>query len=519
MRQNTAVSRVAGPWVLALLAVSTGSGVSAQTEDPLAGLAELAESVRAEWRAPGLAVAVVHDGSVVFARGFGLRDVENDLPVTPETVFPIGSATKPFTATSVALLVDDGKLDLDEPLLDRVPDFRLFEDYATLHTTARDLLCHRTGLPGVYDLVWLTTPMSRAELLGRLRHMQANAGFRERFQYSNLGFTAAGVVVERISGMGWEDFVRQRIFEPLGMERTGFTVPENPSAEGWALPYRVVRGEVVPVAFRGGVAFDNVSAIGPAGSIASTVEDLARWVLLHLEGGTFQGKRLVSERMLTEMHSPQQVIRDPGYRALTQAELYGLGWFVSDHRGHRVIHHGGNIEGFSAVVSLMPDLDAGVVVLSNSMNLLGYAISRNVYDRLLGLEPRDWNTSLRELYSMIEQAFEAAAAPPISDPEAPPTRPLAAYAGSYVHPVFGSVEVTPQTAPAGDGLVLEFKSGIRAELHHARFDTFKGPTSELYLPVIETRFHLGDEGGIDRVTMVLQPGAEGLPFVREEDGD
>jgi hypothetical protein len=240
--------------------------------------------------------------------------------------------------------------------------------------------------------------------------------------------------------------------------------------------------------------------------------------LLYLENGKIGEERLLSTRMLTEMHSPQQAIRDPGYRALIRAELSGLGWFLSDHRGHRLLQHGGNIEGFSAVVSLMPEIDSGVVVLSNSMNLLGYAISRGVYDRLLGLDTKDWNTPLRELYSMVERASQAAGAPAPSDPEAPPTRPLASYAGTYVHPFFGQLKVVARGASNAERLVLEFESGIEAELRQVRFDTFKGPTSELYLPVVEARFRLGDEGEIDRVTVVLQPGADGLAFVREPSG-
>jgi CubicO group peptidase (beta-lactamase class C family) len=496
--------------IAAGLALAASSRISAQAPDPLADLADFAESIRAAWRAPGMAVAVVHDGSIVFAHGFGRRDVRRQLEVTPQTVFPVGSTTKTFTAMSVALLADEGKLDLDEPLIDRVPNFRLHDDHATLHTTARDLLCHRTGLPGHYDLLWLTTPMSRQEMFARLRYVEPSAGFRARFQYSNLGFATLGVVVEHLSGERWEDFVRRRILEPLGMARSGFVLPEDPAAANWALPHRIAEGEAVSLPFQESVAFRNVALIGPAGSLASSAEDLARWVLLHLAGGRLGDERLISEALVREMHSPQKVIRDPGYRALARADSYALGWAVADHRGHRTVHHGGNIEGFSAVVSLMPEIDAGVVVLSNSMNLLGYAISGHVFDRLLGLEPVARNADLMTLYGSLEQALESSRTQPAPDPGASPMMPLESYAGEYSHPVFGALEVVP----AADGLRLELASGVQAPLRHVRFNVFKGATSEFYLPVIETRFRLGDEGEIDRVAVVLQPGSEEVVFRR-----
>lgn len=502
---------VPGTMLIVMIAAASITRTYAQSKSPLDGFAEFADSVRVEWRAPGLAVAIVKDGKVIFSEGFGLRDVANGLPVTTRTVFPIGSATKPFTAMAVAMLVDDKKLDLDKSLIDQVPDFRLHEDYATLNATARDLLCHRTGLPGLFDLLWFTTPVSREELFRRLRYLKPSSGFRDRFQYSNLSYTAAGVVVERISGIRWEDFVTKRIFRPLGMKRTGFTVPATPSSEDSALPYRVVQGEAKPIPFKGSIAFDNVAMIGPAASIASSVEDMARWVLLHLNGGTHGGERLISEKMLAEMHSPQMAIRDPGFRTLAQAETYGLSWTVSNYRGRRVVNHGGNIEGFSSFVSTMPEINSGVVVLSNTMNLLGYVLARNVHDRLLGLDTQEWNDYFRTLYSQVEQAYASAAATPVSDAAALPALPLKSYVGTYVNPAFGSVRVTT----AEGGLATEFESGLQAELHHLRFNRFKGPTAEFYLPAIEVRFHLGDEGTINSLSIFFCPGTNGVLFERD----
>ena len=218
--------------------------------------------------------------------------------------------------------------------------------------------------------------------------------------------------------------------------------PESASLTDQALPYRIVEDEVITIPFNGTLAFDNAETIGPAGSIKSCVEDMVCWLLLHLNQGMAGNKRIVSKEMLTEMHRPQMVIRNPGCSTIMQSEIYGLGWAISDYRGYRVINHGGNIEGFSALISLMPEIKTGIVVLTNSMNLMCYVLSRNVYDRLLGLDHIDWNTHFRMLYSQIEQMYASSAVNHKAD-TASITHPLLhLYIGKYTNPAFGQVEIT-----------------------------------------------------------------------------
>ncbi len=490
---------------------STGTGLFGQHNSSLNGFAEFADSVRNEWHVPGLAIGIVKDGNVIFSQAFGWRDLARKLPVTTRTVFPIGSATKPFTAMAAAILVDDGILDIDKPLHKLLPAFRLYDDYATFNITARDLLCHRSGMAGQYDLLWLTTNLNREKLFRRLRYFKPSAEFRDKFQYSNIGYTVAGILVEQVSGMKWEEFLNERIFRPLGMKRTSFLAPESPSLTDQALPYRVVGDKVITIPFNGGLAFDNAETIGPAGSIKSCVEDMVYWLLLHLNKGMAGNKNIVSKEMLKEMHSPQMAIRNPGYSMIMQSEIYGLGWAISDYRGHRVINHGGNIEGFSALISLMPEINTGIVVLTNSMNLLGYVISRNVYDRLLGLDHIDWNTHFRMLYSQIEKIYANSATTHKTDTAMIMHPPLHLYIGQYTNPAFGLVEITSLE----DKLLLQFESGIQAILHHGQNNRFKGKTTEFYLPVVELEFHHGSEGLAESFSLMLQCGSDGVQFKRD----
>ncbi len=492
----------------------TARDAPGQLAAALAGFPEFVDSTRQAWNIPGVAVAVVQDGEVAFVRGFGFRDAERRHPATARTIFPLGSTTKAFTALAVTMLHDDGILDLDAPLVGALPDFRLFDEQASARATARDFLSHRSGLPGQYDMLWLLTPMSRAELFARLVFLEPNAGLRERFQYSNVGYSVAAVVLERLSGMSWEEFLASRIFEPLGMERTGFLHRGAGLSDDRAQPYRSIGGITARVSSSGSAAFDYVSLVAPAGGVSSTAEDMAKWLLLHLEGGKVGGRQLISEAMLAELFTRHVEITDPAYRIITQAEAYGLGWAMADYCGHTVVNHGGNIEGFSSLVSLMPDIGAGVVVLSNTLNLAGYDISRNAYDRLLGLEPLEDREPLNGVYAMLERARAEASqiAPP--DPEAPPSLPVASYVGAYGHPAFGSAEVSL----VGETLAMKFESGVTAELHPVRSDTFKGTTSEFYLPAVDVQFAVSGEGTAEGFALVLQPDAPAIRFTRAGGG-
>lgn len=494
---------------VAVLCVS--ARVSCQSPDPLDGFAELVDSLRTNWRTRGVAVAVVKDGEVIFSEGFGYRDLETHLPVTSQTVFSIGSVTKSFTALAAALLVDDGSLALDTPILQMVSDFALLDECAKSRGTMRDLLSHRMGFSAYLDHVWLLGDLSRSELFARLHSVGTTAGFRERFQYSNVGYATAGTVIERLSGVRWETFVADRILLPLGMKRSGFSLPDLNQQADVALPYRVEDGWPVRVPFVGSIAFERVEVVGPAGSLRSTADDLAQWALLHLPGGpATAGRGLVSDTMLRELHAPQNAVRDPGYRLMIQADVYGFGWALSHYRGHRVVSHGGNIEGFSALVSLLPDLDLGVVVLSNTLDFLGYVLSRNVYDRFLGEAEMDWDTPMRTLFSQITAANGLVRVPPAPVSDLEIDARLSFFTGSFEHPIFGTVVVTA----GDDGLDLTFASGLRSTLLAVGDNSFWGSTDEFYVANIRVLFG-GERNGIpEELRIAFAAGAEEFVFRR-----
>jgi CubicO group peptidase (beta-lactamase class C family) len=477
-----------------------------EVNDLLRDLPKFAEKVLADWVVPGMAVGVVKDGKVIYMDSFGYGNVKKQLPVTTNTLFAIGSSTKAFTSTAIGMLVDDGKLDLDTPLIEYLPDFRLYDDYATLHTTTRDLLCHRTGLPG-YDVLWILSNGSRDEYYHRLRFLKPTSGFREKFQYSNFMYMVAGILVGRLSGGSWEEFIADRIFKPLDMKNSNFSVTASQRVNDFSQPYMSFTGEAIQVPFR------NMDALGPAGSIYSNIEDMVQWLLLHLNSGKVDNKQIISEASLEQTHLPNIAIRNPLYEKMGQFSIYGQGWGISNYHGHSLIEHGGNIDGFSALVSLLPEENIGVVVLSNSLNIMGYVFVRDIYDRLLDLEEHDWNSHYKNLLTEImEITFETTKAEEKAIPNTSPSLPLVHYAGTYEHPAFDRVEIKVDNAK----LKAKFQSGLTSDLEHYHFDVFKGSTSDFYLPAIVVHFNLNDSGNIVSFSMPSESSMPEIVFKRLE---
>lgn len=506
---------------MALLAVTAGaigaaacgsvqeSGVGRAAHPALAGFPDEVKSIQERWAVPGMAVAVVKDGAVIFARGFGLRNVESSLPATPRTVFRIGSATKSFTALLASILAEEGQLEMDAPLAEVAPEIDLWDDEFSRQVTMHDLLTHSSGLPTYLDLVWLLGQVDREEVIRRLKFFTATSQPGESFQYSNLGYTTAGVVLEHLEGASWEHLLAERIFRPLSMNRTSFKAPHEAFPEDAALPYRVSGGRVERIS-DSSVSFRQVAAVGPASSISSDLEDMVQWLRFQLDAASESGELPASAEVLARTHQ-DEISVGPAYSTIMRADAYGLGWAVGEHRNHGVVEHGGNIEGFSSLVSMMPELNLGVVVLSNSMNLAAYAISRTAYDRLLGIEPKDWSSPLENLFSQMEEARAEATRLPPSNPDTPPSVPLAFYAGTYSHPVFGSAIVLITR----DNISLTFESGVGAQLHHVRADLFKAITTEFYLPFVDVEFQIEKDREAVGMAVTLQPGTAPVRFTRE----
>ncbi len=472
--------------------------------------AELREIIKAAMTAldvAGAAVAVVHRDEVLLCDGFGVRDLASGNAVDDETLFAIGSATKAFTTMSIAMLAEEGKLDWDTPVRSYMPDFALHDAFASQEVTPRDMACHRVGLPR-HELSWYKADLSRAELVRRLRYLEPSRPFRTTFQYQNMMFTTLGYLVERLAGKTWEEFAGERILAPLGMQRTNFSVHRSQADQNHARPYARRNGANVEVACA------DIDALGPAGAVNSCARDLARWLRLHLGDGEVDGVRLVSQASLQLMHSPQVVIPQTARDERRHAPAYGLGWFTEVYMGKALVHHGGNIDGFTAMVMLVPEERLGVAVLCNQeVSALPAAIAYAVVDRVLGLPERDWPAHLQvEMEKLLAVAHQGGDYSHEQVPGTAPSLALEAYAGTYEHPAYGSLRVIP----AAQGLALSYHPWPEPlPLEHFHYDVF---VLHAELETIPTSwripFRLGLDGQVESLAIQFEPTTAAIFFRR-----
>src|SRR5690606_20125714 len=375
-------------WFVVLIILSGAAPLRAQAPD-LSALDAYIEEARRAWGIPGLAIAIVHSDSVIFARGYGVREYGRDGPVDEHTLFAIASTTKAFTAAALGMLVDEGVVDWDDPVRRHLPGFELGDPYVSRHVTIRDLLTHRVGVARE-DNVWIAAPFDRSELVRRARHLEQRRGFRDRYDYNNIMYVVAGEVVAAASGVSWDDFVETRIFEPLGMRRTTSRFETVQARDNVSSSHIRSGGRIIVMDRR------DYDALGPAGSVFSSVWEMAQWVRLHLNGGTYQGRRLLQPETVEEMHTPQVVMRiDSVARRMFPTQnfaAYGLGWRLHDYHGRKVVQHTGSVNYTRTQVGMIPSEGIGVVVIANlSSSSLQTALMYRVFDMFLGLPERDWS--------------------------------------------------------------------------------------------------------------------------------
>ena len=350
----------------------------------LDGMDDLIENGMKEFQVPGLAVGVIVDGQVVYLKGFGTREVEKNLPVTEETLFAIGSCTKAFTTFAMGNLVDEGLIGWDQCVMDVLPGFRLWDQYATQNVTIRDLLTHRTGMPR-HEFFWYNTKLTRQEILKKLRYLEPSLDIRERYQYNNLMYLTAGLAMEHVAGKTWENLVTERILKPLDMKHTNFTVADLQRTMNFASPYLEKEEKLKKMKFL------NLTPIGPAGSMNACVTDLCHWVQMLLAGGVYKNQTLINPATLQELFSPQVIV--PGVPEAKETFLYsyGIGWLVLSYRGRCLVSHDGVSDGFTSVVAMLPNEKVGLVILSNrNMSSYPRIVSLHLIDRILGLPFINW---------------------------------------------------------------------------------------------------------------------------------
>jgi len=463
------------------------------------------------WKLPGLALAVVRDGEVIISRGYGYRDVAKKSPVDENTIFAIGSSTKAFAATTLGMLVEEGKLEWDTPIQDYYPEFRLKDPVVSQRITLRDLLCHRSGLPS-HDFQWYNTSLSRAEIIERLRYLEPSKDFRTHWQYQNHMYFAAGCLAEKVTGETWEDLVQKRILTELDMMSTNSSIPESIASGNYALPYAEKEGKAVEIPFR------DISIIGAAGAVNSNVKDMAKWVGLQLSRGEHGGKQLITPKTLDEIQSPQMTMH-PGARAAYNADVpetphvsYGMGWFIQPYRGLNTIHHGGAIDGFTAMVSFMPEKNIGLVILTNlNSNPVPIILSYRVYDILLGLKAVDWSGRMQEKWEEFKkaQAIGEADLEAQRIPNAPTSHPLEDFVGDYEDSGYGIASVRLQ-----EGQLVILHNGINHSLSHYHHNVFLSQP-ELFPIIRHITFTYNQAGKINCLHFPLEPMVKEIKFYRK----
>ncbi|MCB9881799.1 MAG: serine hydrolase [Planctomycetes bacterium] len=484
-----------------------------RSEDEARELREDLEAIRAGVRrglealhCPAIGLAIVRGDEIVLTEGFGLCDPASERAADADTLFAIGSSSKAFTATVIGSLVDEGKLSWKDVVAEILPGFRLKDDVAQRLATPIDLLCHRVGLPR-HDLAWYGQDVTRAELFARIGHLEPNATFRERWQYQNFMFLAAGVLAEHLTGDTWETLVQTRIFDPLGMHRANFSVVAMQADANHAVPTEVKDDAAVVMPFR------NIDAMGPAGSINASAHDMAHWVRWQLGDGTVESHRILRDGTLRKLHRGHMLASSSSQESELSPMQYGLGWMTQSYRGKELVHHGGNIDGFSALVAFLPQERIGVCALTNQNgSSLPRSVAFTVFDHLLDLEPVDWieraklaQTQMAERIASLEKESIGERVEGTS-----PGHPLAHYAGNYVNEGYGEVHITLE------GEQLRFAYGpFEGELEHWHYDVFR-PVEDAKLTRLVT-FRTEPDGNVLKLEVPLETEVAPIVFVKSAD--
>jgi len=474
--------------------------------DRLAGLDTAFARVLKDWHAAGFAVAVVEKDSIIYAKGFGYRDYEHKTPVTPHTLFAIGSCTKAFTASIIGLLQKQGLVDIDKPVREYLPSLKFYNTTMDNMITLRDMMCHRTGLPR-YDVSWFTIPPgSRDSLLRRVQYMEPTADIRQRWQYNNFMFLGQGLVAEKLTGQSWEKNVAEKILGPLGMTHTNFTIDDLQKGGDYSYGYEVKKDTLVKR-----MDYHPISEMAPAGAINSNVIDMAAWVRTWMHAGKFKGREVLPESYVGDATSAQMVLGG-GLPSKDQPDIYfscyGFGWFLASYRGHYRVEHGGNIAGFSASTSFFPSDSIGIIVLTNQDNSQVPIIIRNILaDRLLTLPRKDWESERKTEADKARKEEKSAAAARMSNQQlgTHPSHPLNNYTGIFSNPAYGNFEITLQ-----DDSLLVLLPREKWWLKHFHYDVFEPFDIDAHAGIdttdhgnIRLSFGMDELGAIATVTMRL----------------
>jgi CubicO group peptidase (beta-lactamase class C family) len=456
------------------------------------------DSFMKTWNIPGLALGIVYKDQLIYAKGYGYRDLENKLPVDARTIFPIASNTKLFTTTAACMLVDEGKLSLDKPVRSYLPSLNFSNDELNARVTLRDMLSHRTGLPR-YDAIWLASPYTRKDVVAKVALMKPQLGFREGYIYNNVMFATAGAVMESVTGMSWEDIIRKKLFEPLGMTSSCFTNEEMMKSGDFA--YAFFEPDTTH-RLQTRIYVAQSAALGPAGTIKSNIEDMSHWMIAQLNGGKYKGQQVIPEVAIQQTLIPNTIAdKEAKWDELSNA-LYALGRIVQTYKGYKISTHTGSIDGYFSNLTAVPSEKIAIFMVHNSIpgGSTRSVMAFPVIDRLLNLPLTPWSERYLEEYrkTRMEDKKRKDSINATQVKNTVPSHALNNYAGKYVSPIYGDMNIELQ-----DGHLWLVFRGQRSSLHHFHYDQFITDEEASGNPDFRINFLTSSKGEIDKIS--LQP--------------
>ena len=476
----------------------------------LAGFDAFMEKTLKDWNAPGIGVGIVIGDKLVFAKGYGYRDYEKKLPITANTLYPIASNTKLFTAVAAGFLVEEGRLTWDRPIRESVPTIEFYDSFLNNTVTLRDMLAHRTGITR-HDSIWYKSDYSNKELFERLKYLEPKEQPRQLFLYNNMMYAGVGYSIQLQSGKPWKDFVREKILQPLEMNHTVYSITDMLKQPDYGVPFTEKRDsmELYEIPY-----YEDTDGLASAGAIISNIEDMSHWLIALMNNGQYGGKQVLPPKVLQATLEPAIALPNAAgqtrgwWEVLNQA--YGMGRWTASYRGHLIAFHGGDLPGFHSQISFMPNEHIGVIVfvIGNHTAPLYNPISYNVYERLLGMDPTPWTDRLLNIRLKNKKAgAEARSKAGFGRvPDTKPSHAFADYVGEYVHPAYGTLKIGMKD----NQLQFDFHK-IKMPLTHFHYDRFDTPDDEQD-GKWSVNFSTNPQGDIERATMSLDEGE--VTFVR-----
>lgn len=485
----------------------------------LVGLDAKFQTLLADWKTPGFAVAIVEKNKVIYAKGFGYRDYENKIPVTQNTLFAIGSCTKAFTSSLLGILKSENKVDFDKSPRTYLPELKFFNHEMDDLITIRDMMCHRTGLPR-HDWSWYAFPTdSKDSLMRRIQFQEPSANVRGKYQYNNFMFMLQGLIVEKVTGLSWEENIEDRFFKPLGMSKSNLSIESLEKSDDAAFGYIVKNDSIIEK-----TDYYHIKALSPAGSINSSVNDMSKWLITWINGGKFEDKEVIPASYLSEAIS-SQTVAGSGLPSKATPDLfldnYGFAWGLSSYRGHYRVQHNGNIDGFSALTCFFPSDSIGIIVLVNQDDSSVPSVVRNIAaDKMLKLSTIDWNKNLKEEREKALKSQKETVSKALSNKKlnTVPSHNLIEFTGKYYNPGYGTILITAETdslfakTPISKYWLKHFHYDIFQPFWIAKTGIDSKENSELRF-----NFHTNDLGEIESLNIIFEPALKAIKFDCQSD--